>query len=160
MELSSVLPIVMVVAAGVLASMLAIRFLLERSTSIAEKVIVLTKEQGADLKALNERVEALEHGKAAESLGEETLNQFSDRLAKVEQTIEPLKGKPEFSSPEFNLLLYEIEKIEQAISSRQGSFEGSYNDKFATLRFTFSVFLVVITVLLSLAIYFLTIRGA
>lgn len=156
MELSSILPIVMAVAAGVAATMLAVRSLLDRSTSITEKSMVLHEKQLADLKALNERLKALEHGKAAESLGEETLNQFSDRLAKVEQTIEPLKGKPEFSSPEFNLLLYEIERIGQDTSSRQGSFEGSYNDKFTSFRFTFTIFLVVITVLFSIAIIILS----
>jgi len=124
---------------------------------IVKAIIVKQEEQVKDLYG---KVSALEHGKAAESIGEEVLNQLSDRLAKVEQTIEPLKGKPQFSSPEFNLLLYEIEKIGQDMSSRQGSFEGSHNNKFASFRFNFTIFLVVVTVLLSLAIYFLTIRGA
>lgn len=159
MEISSVwLPFIAAMAAMV-TIFITVPLFRRRAPSIQEKTAAL-EAQTARLQALNERIEALEHGKAAESISEEILHRLSNRLAEVEQITQPLKGKPEFSSAEFNLLLHEIGRIEQGISFQQASLEGRISREFSSFRFRFTVGLTTMAVLFPVAIYFLTIRGA
>ena len=120
----------------------------EEAGELAERAKFKINRLKTFLKEHEERLSKLEAGKSTSAIG----NKILDRLSKIEEIVEPLKESPKFSSPEYSLLQYQINKLNESREDLQNRLERMIEQKFNSFRSGFTIWMFIITLLFTLAI--------
>ena len=125
-----------------------IAMLMMRYKRVLVDTIGPLEETVTTLEELNERLSMLEVGKstnAAEKV-------FLDRLSEIEEMLVPLKESPKFSSPEYSLLQYQINKLKESREHLQNRLERMIEQNFNSFRSEYNFWMLIVTLLFTFAI--------
>ena len=76
---------------------------------------------------------------------------FLDRLSEIEEMVVPLKESPKFSSPEYSLLQYQINKLNESREHLQNRLEQMIEQSFNSFRSGYTIWMLIITLLFTFA---------
>ena len=107
-----------------------------------------SEETATALEDLNGRLLLLEMGKSTKAVDRD----FLDRLSKIEEMVVPLKESPKFSSPEYSLLQYQINKLNESREHLQNRLERMIEQNFNSFRSGYTIWMLIITLLFTFAI--------
>ena len=121
------------------------RYHMRRGTEITFEP---SEETATALEDLNGRLILLEMGKSTKAVDRD----FLDRLSKIEEMVVPLKESPKFSSPEYSLLQYQINKLNESREHLQNRLEWMIEQNFNSFRSGYTIWMLIITLLFTFAI--------
>ena len=107
-----------------------------------------SEETATALEELKGRLLLLEIGKSTKAVDRD----FLDRLSKIEEMVVPLKESPKFSSPEYSLLQYQINKLNESKEHLQNRLERMIEQNFNSFRSGYTIWMLIITLLFTFAI--------
>ena len=144
------LSMIPLITASIVTIILTVYQLLRRYKKSRKKEVTFepSEETVTALEELKGRLKELELGTSTIAADQD----FFGRLSKIEELVEPLKERPEFSSPEYSLLQYQINKLNESSEPLQNRLERMIEQKFNSFQVGYTIWMLIMTLLFTFAI--------